>query len=228
MVIATPGAGSEVQTGFVIGHELGAHWDDAYRMGETTRSWFEVDPGQSLRMIDAAGASADASVVDVGGGTARLVDSLLARGHHDLTVVDISGTALEVSQQRLGRNALRVAWIHADIRVWSPARVFDVWHDRAVLHFLTSEADQERYRNTLDGATLPGAIAVLGCFASDGPTHCSGLPVVRRDPRDLQEFLGAEWSIVVQDRELHATPGGAVQPFTWTAFVRVGEGQHAG
>jgi hypothetical protein len=104
--------------------------------------------------------------------------------------------------------------------------LFDVWHDRAVLHFLTSDADQEHYRNILDGATQPGAIAVLGCFASDGPTHCSGLPVVRRDPPDLEEFLGAEWSLVVQERELHATPGGAVQPFTWTAFVRVGEGQH--
>ena len=217
-----------MQTGIVTKSELGAHWDDAYRLGETTRSWFEVDPAQSLRMIDAAGAAVDASVVDVGGGTARLVDGLLARGHRDLTVVDVSGTALEIAQQRLGRNALRVRWIHADIRAWSPDRVFDVWHDRAVLHFLTSEADQERYRNILDSATRPGAIAVLGCFASDGPTHCSGLPVVRRDPADLQEFLGAQWSLVVQDRELHATPGGAVQPFTWTTFVRIDERQHAG
>ena len=211
-----------MQTGCVAKPELGAHWDDAYRMGETTRSWFEVDPAQSLRMIDAAGAAADASVVDVGGGTARLVDSLLARGHSDLTVVDVSGTALEIAQERLGRNAQRVKWIHADIRAWSPARMFDVWHDRAVLHFLTNEAEQERYRNTLDGATEPGAIAVLGCFASDGPTYCSGLPVVRRDPADLQEFLGSEWSLVIEDRVPHATPGGAVQPFTWTAFVRIG------
>ena len=192
-------------------------------MGETTRSWFEVDPTQSLRMIDAAGVAADAAVVDVGGGPSRLVDGLLARGQHDLTVVDVSGTALEIAQQRLGRNARRVKWIHADICAWSPARVFDLWHDRAALHFLTSEVDQERYRNTLNGATQPGAIAVLGCLASDGPTHCSGLPVVRRDPPDLQKFLGAGWSLVVQDRELHATPGGAVQPFTWTAFVRIGE-----
>lgn len=185
-----------------------------------TRSWFETDPAQSLRMIDAAGAAADASVVDVGGGTARLVDSLLARGHHDLTVVDISATALDIAQQRLGRDAQRVNWIHADIRQWSPARMFDIWHDRAVLHFLTTGDDQEHYRRILNNATEPGAIAVLGCFASDGPTHCSGLPVVRRDPSDLQEFLGAQWSLVTQERELHTTPGGGVQPFTWTAFVR--------
>jgi len=176
-------------------------------------------------MIDAAGATADAAVVDIGGGTARLVDRLLARGHGDLTVVDVSEAALDIAQQRLGRNALRGRWIHADIRSWSPARVFDVWHDRAVLHFLNAEADQEHYRNILAGATRPGAIAVLGCFASDGPTHCSGLPVVRRDPADIQEFLGPEWSMVAEDRESHATPGGAVQPFTWTAFVRVGEMQ---
>lgn len=203
--------------------QLGAHWDDAYGQGETTRSWFESDPAQSLRMIDAAGVGVDAAVVDVGGGTARLVDTLLERGHHDLTVVDISETALEIAQQRLGLHAQRVTWVHADIRSWSPARVFDVWHDRAVLHFLTDEPDQEHYRSIVNEATEPGAIAVLGCFASDGPTHCSGLPVVRRDASDLQEFLGAQWSLVVQDRELHATPGGGVQPFTWTAFVRVGE-----
>ena len=206
----------------MTGHELGAHWDNAYRQGETTRSWFETDPAQSLRMIDAAGAAADASVVDVGGGTARLVDSLLARGHDDLTVVDISATALDIAQQRLGRNAQRVRWIHADIRQWSPARMFDVWHDRAVLHFLTAEDDQQHYLGILNNATEPGAIAVLGCFASDGPTHCSGLPVVRRDPSDLEEFLGPQWSLVAQDRESHTTPGGGVQPFTWTAFVRVG------
>ena len=217
-----------VQNGIVTGSELGAHWDDAYLQGEATRSWFAADAAQSLRMIDAAGAAADASVVDVGGGTARLVDRLLARGHRDLTVVDVSGTALDIARQRLGCDAQRVRWIHADIREWSPARVFDVWHDRAVLHFLTSEADQEHYLSNLTAATAPGAIAVLGCFASDGPTHCSGFPVVRRDPADLQEFLGAEWSLVFQDRELHATPGGAVQPFTWAAFVRVGGTTPAG
>ena len=207
------------QNGVVIGHELGAHWDNAYQQGEATRSWFEVDPAQSLRMIDAAGAAVDASLVDVGGGTARLVDSLLARGHDDLTVVDISATALDIAQRRLGLDAQRMTWIHADIRQWSPARVFDVWHDRAVLHFLTDEGDQEHYRKILNNATEPGAIAVLGCFASDGPTHCSGLPVVRRDPSDLQEFLGAQWALVAQYRELHATPGGGVQPFSWAAFV---------
>ncbi|MEI6252916.1 MAG: class I SAM-dependent methyltransferase [Mycobacteriaceae bacterium] len=201
--------------------QLASLWDDAYAQGESTRSWFEADPAMSLRMIDAAGAAADASVVDVGGGTSRLVDSLLARGHHDVTVVDISEAALHIAQERLGQDAAQVTWIHTDICAWSPARVFDVWHDRAVMHFLTSVGDQRRYRRALDAASRPGTVAVFGCFASDGPTHCSGLPVVRRDPPELAEFLGAEWSLVAQDRELHATPGGAVQPFTWAAFVRI-------
>ena len=203
------------------GRELAAQWDHAHAQGEATRSWYETDPLMSLRMIDAAGVSAEKSVVDVGGGTARLVDSLLARGHRDLTVVDISESALHIAQERLGADAPRVTWIHADICDWSPARVYDLWHDRAVMHFLTSAADQRSYRRALDAASRPGTVAVFGCFASDGPTHCSGLPVVRRDPADLVEFLGAEWSLVAQDRELHPTPGGTVQPFTWAAFVRL-------
>lgn len=200
--------------------ELTTHWDDAYAQGETTRSWFETEPVMSLRMIDAAGVRATASVADIGGGTSRLVDHLLARGHDDVTVVDVSAAALRIAADRLGDDAAKVQWVHADIREFSPGRVFDVWHDRAVLHFLTEEVDQRRYRDILDAATGSGAAAVFGCFAPDGPTHCSGLPVMRRDADDLADFLGAEWSMVARDRELHTTPSGAVQPFTWATFVR--------
>lgn len=199
---------------------LAAHWGGAYGQGETTRGWFEPEPVMSLRMIDAAGVTADASVVDVGGGTARLVDALLARGHRDLTVVDLSEAALRIAQDRLGSDAAHVNWIHGDVCSWSPGRVFDVWHDRAVLHFLTAAADQDRYRHTLNGASRPGTVAVFGCFASDGPTQCSGLPVLRRDPADLAEFLGARWSLAAQDRQMHTTPGGGRQSFTWAGFLR--------
>lgn len=201
--------------------ELAAHWDDAYAQGETTRSWFETEPVMSLRMIDAAGVANDASVVDIGGGTSRLVDALLARGHDDLTVLDVAQAALQIAQDRLGAGAAEVHWVNADIRTWAPGRIFDLWHDRAVMHFLSDPADQDAYRSTLVSATRPGSIAVFGCFAADGPTHCSGLPVVRRDVDDLVEFLGPQWSLVTQDRESHPTPGGATQPFTWAAFVRV-------
>ena len=200
--------------------ELTAHWDGAYAQGETTRSWFETEPVMSLRMIDAAGVDTTASVVDIGGGTSRLVDHLLARGHDDVTVMDVSAAALRIAADRLGDDAAIVQWVRVDIREFSPGRVFDVWHDRAVLHFLTEEVDQRRYRDMLDAASRPGAVAVFGCFAPDGPTHCSGLPVMRRDANDLADFLGVDWSMVARDRESHATPSGAVQPFTWATFVR--------
>lgn len=200
--------------------ELAAHWDDAYAQGETSRSWFETEPVMSLRMVDAAGVSSEASAVDVGGGTSRLVDALLARRHDDLTVVDVSDAALRLAQQRLGSDATRVRWVNADIRKWLPGRVFDLWHDRAVLHFLREPADQESYRNVLTAASHPGTVAIFGCFAPDGPTHCSGLPVVRRDVPALVEFMGPEWSLLAEDRELHPTPGGATQSFIWAAFVR--------
>lgn len=204
----------------MAGDGLAQHWNAAYAQGETTRSWFETEPVMSLRMPDAAGVSADASLVDIGGGTSRLVDRLLARGHDDLTVVDVSDAALGIAERRLGPDAARVHWVSADICSWSPGRVFDVWHDRAVMHFLTAAADLGHYLRTLTAATGPGAVAVFGCFAPDGPTHCSGLPVVRRDPGDLAEVLGAAWSLTAADRELHPTPGGTVQPFTWAAFAR--------
>ena len=200
--------------------ELAAHWNDAYAQGETTRGWFETEPVMSLRMIDAAQVSADAGVVEIGGGTSRLVDALLARGHEDITVLDVSDAALTIAQDRLGGDTAQVHWVNADVRMWSPERTFDVWHDRAVMHFLSDPADQDTYRNTLKAATRPGSIAVFGCFAPDGPTHCSGLPVVRRDVSELVEFLGPQWTPVAQDRESHPTPGGALQPFTWAVFVR--------
>jgi len=200
--------------------ELASHWDDAYGQGEATRSWFQTEPVMSLRMIDAACVSTDASVVDIGGGTSRLVDALLARGHDDLTVMDVSDAALRIAQDRLGRTAEKVHWVNADIRTWLPGRVFDLWHDRAVVQFLSDPADQDAYLNPLNAASRPGSVAVFGCFAADGPTHCSGLPVVRRDVADLVDFLGPEWTLVAQDREMHPTPGGATQPFTWAAFVR--------
>lgn len=201
---------------------LAEHWDEAYTQGETTRSWFEAEPAMSLRMLDAAGVSTNATMVDVGGGTSRLVDTLLARGHRDLTVVDVSDAALGIARDRLGTDAAEVYWVRADVCEWSPGRAFDVWHDRAVMHFLTSAADLQRYLRTLSVATAPGTVAVFGCFAPDGPTHCSGLPVVRRDADELADVLGSEWSLVAAERELHPTPGGAVQPFTWAAFVRSG------
>jgi hypothetical protein len=185
-----------------------------------TRSWFEPEPVMSLRMLDAVGIASGSAVIDVGGGASRLADALLARGQEDVTVLDISGAALLAARERLGPDADRVHWITANVVGWSPDRCYDAWHDRAVLHFLTDEDSQTRYLGVLAAAARPGAAAVFGCFAPDGPASCSGLPVTRRSAADLAALLGPAWALVCADRELHPTPGGDVQPFTWAAFTR--------
>jgi hypothetical protein len=197
-----------------------AHWDDAYGQGEGTRSWFQQQPAMSLRMMDTAGACADDSVIDVGAGASPLAGALLGRGFADVTVLDISATGMQHAQRRLGPQAARVRWLRADVLTWRPQRQYQVWHDRAVFHFLTASQARQRYLRTLESATAPGAVAVFGCFALDGPQRCSGLPVARYGPDELAGRLGSGWTLIARDREEHITPAGAVQPFTWAVFRR--------
>jgi SAM-dependent methyltransferase len=197
------------------------HWDSAYEHGEATCSWFQERPSRSLAMFERAGITCEDSVIDVGGGAARLVDELVARGFCDLTVLDVSEVGLGHARARLGADAQRVAWLVADVRGWAPARTYRVWHDRAVFHFLTAEDDRRRYLHALHAATTPGAVAIFGCFALDGPSSCSGLPVARDDPAGIAERLGERWHLVADDREEHTTPSGVVQPFSWAALRRM-------
>jgi SAM-dependent methyltransferase len=196
-----------------------ARWDEVYAQGATC-SWFQDAPEMSLRMLDAAGVTPADSVIDVGGGASPLAGALLRRGFEDVTVLDISAAAMEHARRRLGPRADQVHWLTADIRSWRSARRFAAWHDRAVFHFLTAEPDRQDYRRTLAAATAPGAVVVIGCFAPDGPQQCSGLPVARYGPGDFAAELGPCWELVAQDREEHATPAGAAQPFTWAALRR--------
>lgn len=196
-----------------------SHWDDAYAHGDGTRSWFQRQPVLSLRMLDAAGVTAEDSVIDVGGGASVLVDALLGRGFADVTVLDISPTAIGHAQARLGPKATAVHWLTADLLTWQPRRCYRVWHDRAVYHFLTAAPEQCRYRQVMDAATGPAAVAVLGCFAPDGPGRCSGLPVARYSAQDLTGQLDG-WALLSQAREEHITPAGVRQPFTWVALGR--------
>ena len=200
--------------------ESGAHWDSAYAQGDTTRSWFQDEPTESLRMFDCARVSTADSVIDIGGGTSRLVDSLLQRGFEDISVLDVSTRALHVAQDRLGAAGDEVDWIVADLLAWQPSRTYAVWHDRAVFHFLTDEQSRKRYVENLLSATQPTAVAVIGCFALDGPQSCSGLPVARYDAAGLAEQLDDGWRLEAVSRQEHATPTGAVQPFTWAQFRR--------
>jgi trans-aconitate methyltransferase len=189
------------------------YWDDVYdRVGLDRVSWFQTEAAVSVSMIAAAGAVR--SVVDIGGGASVLVDELLASGIEDVTVLDLSAHALQAAERRLGPAARGVQWISHDVRSWVPDRRYDLWHDRAVFHFLTEAADRDGYRAALRQALNPGGHVVIGTFAADGPTHCSGLPVARYDPPALAAQF-PELHVVGTRRVEHVTPSGVSQPFTW-------------
>jgi len=200
--------------------QTAAHWDAAYAQGDDTRSWFEKRPAMSLRMLDSAGVSAASALIDVGGGASPLSGALLDRGFRDLTVLDISAAGMQRARDRLGSRADQVHWLIADVLSWHPQRHYRAWHDRAVYHFLTIDEHRQQYLHTLNTATASGAIAVFGCFAPDGPQHCSGLPVARYSPTQLARQIGTKWLLINQEREEHTTPAGTIQPFTWVALRR--------
>ena len=182
-----------------------AHWDERYRaVGATAVSWYQEHPTASLDLLAAAGVAPSDAVLDVGGGTSTLVDHLLAAGHEDVTVLDVSSAALAASRTRLA-DPPGVTWIHHDLLTWEPPRRWDAWHDRAVLHFLVEDDDRARYAALVRRAVRPGGTVVIGTFAPDGPTHCSGLPVRRHSAADLVALLG-DVEVVTQRREDHATP----------------------
>jgi hypothetical protein len=195
--------------------ERAHHWDSAYETrGASGVSWFQSVPTGSLDLIEQLKLHLDAAIIDIGGGASLLVDHLLERGYHDLSVLEISGTALADARERVG-NGAPVSWLHQDLLSWHPERRFDVWHDRAVFHFLTEEADRKAYLDVLEAGISPQGALVMATFAEDGPEYCSGLPVARYSADELSSLLGTEWELVDARREVHTTPTGAAQPFTW-------------
>jgi SAM-dependent methyltransferase len=196
------------------------HWDRVYQDSKSDAvSWYQPEPNVSLEMIDHLGLSPRTVTIDVGGGASLLVDRLLARGFTDVTVLDMSAVALHASRQRVGDGA-PVHWLIEDILEWKPTRTYDLWHDRAVFHFL-ADRDVESYLDLLRRALSPSGAIILATFATDGPEYCSGLPVNRYSPLDLEAKLGAGFETVQIEREIHATPGGIQQPFSWIAVRRV-------
>jgi hypothetical protein len=202
-----------------------ALWDGAYAPGDTSRSWFQREPGLSLRMLDAAGVGAADSLIDAGGGASTLVDAVIARRFRDVTVLDVSAAGMQYARWRLGEAARQVDWVVADLLTWRPGRRYQAWHDRAVFHFLTTARARRQYLQALHQAATANAVAVFGCFAPDGPRQCSGLPVARYDPPGLSSQLGGAWSLIAADTEEHVTPAGLAQPFTWAAFRRHADGR---
>ena len=197
------------------------HWDQVYSTkNDDELSWYQAHPEHSLDLIRSAASNISASILDVGGGVSRLIDALLALGYSDLTVLDVSKAALDRSKERLGKLAERVSWITADITQWSPLRTWDVWHDRAVFHFLTSAMDQDTYIATLESATKPGSVAIIATFALDGPERCSGLPVQRYSPATLKARIGEQFELVSEASQSHSTPWGSVQKFAYSVLKR--------
>lgn len=198
-----------------------AHWQRVYQTkAEDEVSWFQARPGMSLELIVAAGFPLEASIIDIGGGESRLVDALLEQGHSDITVLDLSSAALEVTRKRLGKRADDVKWIVGDATSWSPPASYDIWHDRAAFHFLTEAAERTAYMDRLRGALRPGGQVIIGTFAPHGPEKCSGLPVMRHDADTLATELGPEFVLEETRRHGHETPGGNIQHFQFSRFRR--------
>lgn len=199
------------------------HWEQVYtKKSAHETSWYQAVPTPSLQMIQHAADGAARSLIDVGGGASLLVDLLLERGFFDLTVLDISGRALEQARLRLGPRADRIDWIEADVTEFVPGRSWEIWHDRAAFHFLTDPADRARYIDVLRRALVVGGQAIIAAFAPDGPQRCSGLDIVRYDAQTLAGELGSVFVLEEKRAEAHLTPAGKEQRFGFYRFRKTG------
>ena len=192
------------------------HWDSAYAAGGRRVSWYQEAPDVSVKLIESLGLAHDAPVLDVGGGASTLADHLVARKFADVSVLDVSATALDEGRRRLG-DAAPVHWLHEDLLVWQPERRYGLWHDRALFHFLVDSGERDLYLKTLRCALRDEGLILLSTFATDGPEFCSGLPVIRYSVEDLAQMLGVGFELLETRREEHITPRGIRQPFTWVA-----------
>ena len=199
-----------------------AHWQRVYKeKGENQVSWFQERPTISLELIEAAGLDRSSAIIEIGGGASRLVDVLDETGYRDLTVLDVSESAVSIAKMRLGERAGMVKWIVGDVTRWEPTRCYDLWHDRAAFHFLTEASDRTAYIDRLTKAVRPEGHAIIATFALDGPERCSGLPVVRYDASRLSATLTPSFALVDMRRHDHKTPWGAIQHFQFSVFRRV-------
>jgi SAM-dependent methyltransferase len=194
--------------------ETRRHWEGVWTSKQPEEvSWFESRPRVSLEMIEAVGLPLDAPILDVGGGASRLAAELVDRGYEDVTVADISEAALAEAREALGRDAERVNWVVADVTGHDFGRRFALWHDRAVFHFLIDEADRRRYLEVLQRSLAPGGHVLIATFGPDGPTSCSGLPVVRYGAEELAAMFAPVAKLVEHRLEVHRTPSGKDQQF---------------
>ena len=201
-----------------------SHWEAAYTSKQAEeQSWFQSHPYPSLQAIERIGAQASDSVVDIGAGSSPLLALLADSGWSDLTALDISAAALARGRANAGALAEKIEWVNEDVTLWQPARSFDIWHDRAVFHFLTEAADRKLYKSALMAGLRPEGYLIIATFALDGPQKCSGLTVQRYDEGSLVSELGEGFELIADWRELHRTPFDTQQSFQWCIFRRTAD-----
>ena len=199
------------------------HWEQVYatRMAEKL-GWYKPRLDTSLAWIEELDLDKSAPIIDMGGGASTLVDDLVDAAYESITVFDISQSALDVAKKRLGRQSELVMWLSGDITSYTlPPNRFELWHDRAMFHFLTEKDQQEAYRANLISALKPGGRLIIGVFAPEAPPKCSGLPVQRYDHEQLAATLGSELELVRQHKEMHVTSGSVEQLYLYCLFRRV-------
>jgi ubiquinone/menaquinone biosynthesis C-methylase UbiE len=193
------------------------HWEHIYETKAPTQvSWYQEHAKFSLQYIQNTGIRKTDHIIDVGGGASNLVDDLIAYGFQKISVLDVSGAALQLARQRLGAHAVDVNWIEADItQADLPYQAYDVWHDRAVFHFLTQSADRQHYIDIVQHAVRKGGHVIVATFAPDGPERCSGLEVVRYSPESLYGEFGDDFELIDSTHQTHQTPFGTEQKFIY-------------
>lgn len=197
------------------------HWEAVYTSKQPDEvSWYQAEPQMSLELIRATETGHNARVLDVGGGTSVLVDRLLEEGFENVGVLDISSAALSSARQRLGDSSASVEWIQADILDYRTGSSWDVWHDRAVFHFLVDPVDRARYEETLHSSVQEGGHVIIATFGPEGPRRCSGLETLRCTPQDIERELGGSVRLVEARTESHRTPSGVDQQFVYARLVR--------
>ena len=193
------------------------HWEKVYRTKTSDEvSWFRPHLDVSLSLIERAANDRLVSIIDVGGGASTLVDDLLGRGYRNITVLDVSQTAIDKAKERMGETATSVSWLCADItQIALPPQAYDVWHDRAVFHFLTNEEERRAYIRNAISAVRVGGHVIVSTFGPEGPEKCSGLEVMRYDAESLHREFGRRFRLLESSKELHNTPFGTVQQFLY-------------
>ncbi len=196
-------------------------WEQVYSTKPTEKlGWYKPHLQTSLSWIKELGLAMDAPIIDVGGGASTLVDDLLGKGYRSITVLDISKKALSLVKARLGERADLVTWLEGDITsVDLPTHHYELWHDRAVFHFLTAPEQQRKYRDNLLKALRPSGHLIIGTFAPEAPPRCSGLPVQRYSPKQIESALCSEFELKRDHKELHVTPGGVEQMYLYCHFL---------